>query len=375
MRLSRIRPTPPPWLPPVHDRRLIDRQWLLVALLLLAWGLLFFGYRAAVSVALTMVVTVAVHALAGWGRRSLGLGRPREARGFVVVLGLLGGLALPVTGGGVGAWGWPVVAGVVVGLSAVWVGRSHAVRLHPVAVLGAVMLLAGVVTARGATPVEAVLWPAHTLAGDVADVGDPVRGPHPWVRWEADASDAAARPWLERLVLAEQRQWLASPERMRRQSGEGVLPAMEDVLLGAVPGGVGTTGVALLVGLGLYLVYRRLSSGVMLTAALLGAVGMLLVMPVRTEAGWTVVAGALAEPGPAMGLMWVTYALLGTSLVWMVCVLAPMGMPMGWRGRAVYGAIVGAGGVAALWGIGEPWAGYAGLVAAGLVARPLDAWR
>lgn len=230
--------------------------------------------------------------------------------------------------------------------------------------------------ASAAEPVEAVLGPTHVVVGDVRNVGEPVWGPLSWMRWEAESGEAAARPWLERVVVYEQRAWLADLEQIQALLGDGALPPLEDVLLGAVPGGVGATGVGLLLLVSLYLAYRRLSSGVMLVAAWSSALVALLAMPVRSaEDGWQVVGQVLLNAGPTAGLMWLTYALLGTSLVWCVSVLAPMGMPLGWRGRMVYGVVVGAGGVTALWWIAEPWAAYTALAAAGLIARPLDALR
>ncbi|MFA9477484.1 RnfABCDGE type electron transport complex subunit D [Phycisphaerales bacterium AB-hyl4] len=419
MNIPRTRSTPPPWVEPVHDRRRIDRQWLLVAVLLLAWGGLFFGYWAVINVAVAAVVALLAHVLGSVARQAVGLGPPLESRGHVLLLGMLGGLALPVMSA---VW-WPAVAGAVVGLVSAWVGRSHELRLHPVAVLGVVMLSAwlaghaswsedlvldrlrdvGVTTtlpaevpvdfveaadsddagpwfsrervARVTEPVEAVLRPSDTLVGDVRDVGEPRVGPLSWFRWESNEADAVARPWLERQVAQEQRAWLLEIDELQEMLGEARLPPLEDVLLGAVPGGVGATGVGLLLLVSLYLVYRRQSSGMMLVSAWGGAAVALLAMPVATADGWQLVGAVLLDSGPTAGAMWVTYALLGTSLVWCVSVLAPMGMPMGTRGRLVYGLLVGAGGVAALWWVAEPWAAYLGLAVAGILARPLDAIR
>jgi hypothetical protein len=64
--------------------------------------------------------------------------------------------------------------------------------------------------------------------------------------------------------------------------------------------------------------------------------------------------------------------LLAPPLVLVVMILAPITAPIGGTGRLIYGALIGATAMAALWFIAEPAAAFLSLVPASLLSPALD---
>src|SRR5690554_1663007 len=119
----------PPWLAPLWSRTEIDLQWLAVGFVMLGSALVFFGWRAMLSVTVTAVVCVIVFVL--W-RKALQLIRPngpQDSSLHALVLGVLGGLSMPA----VTQPSMPVLAGILLGILAGVIGRTHRLRIHPVA--------------------------------------------------------------------------------------------------------------------------------------------------------------------------------------------------------------------------------------------------
>lgn len=380
------RSTGRPWLPPAHARLWIDRRWLIVAFALTAAALAFFGWRALLNVALAGAGATVVHVALGQLTPRQLLARRVDTHAHALVMGLLLGLCLPP----LAPWWFAGASGAGVGAVALVVGRAARLRMHPVALVMSVILLGGAVVPfapinehlRAGLVADSapILRPDRMVLGDVRDAAADVSAPsEPWWRTGAEQSDADAvvRPVPAHHFAAHQKRYLAEPGIFREAMRAEEVPSLAAIVLGAAPGPVGATSVGLLLLLGLWLMHERMTRPGTAVAALIGAVAAVCVMPVsRGEAGsWTWALGALAAMSVPMMVLFVAHALLASLLPLIVLVLAGDGQPMSRAGRLVYGLLIGAGGVAAVWWLGRPEAAYLALVAAGLLARPLDGLR
>jgi electron transport complex protein RnfD len=147
------------------------------------------------------------------------------------------------------------------------------------------------------------------------------------------------------------------------------------VLLGATPGPVGATSAALLIVLGLYLFYRRLSSWRMAMAAMITVAALLPMMPVEHVDGLTVSSLSMVEMGWRVLVAYMSYQLLASPLLLIVLILAPATMPRSTAGRIIYGVILGLWFVTLRWFVPHENMAYGALVIAGLLAPLLDRMR
>lgn len=378
--LTPLRETPghawgPPWIGPVHRRLQIDLLWLLVAVLMTTAGLLFFGWRGLLGVCRTALWTLVTYALV-----AAVMGRVRPTRRVdsnlhALVLGLLLGLVMPVVLD-------PFLtrlSGWLLGVTAHFVGRSHRIRAHPVAVVWLVVwaLCHSLYGPAATNPFQfhqSVLRPQRIVVGDVCDVTDGQPERQSW--FEADPrtpADAQLRLDPYALLVGQQKDLLESRSVLAGLVSSRQICPMSDLILGAVPGGVGSTSKGLLIAVGLYLVYRRVSSWPMAVTGLGAAVATLLLAPLFHGGRPTLVLWRLIEMGPATAITFTAYFILASPLAVILMILGPQTAPVSAKGRVVYGALLGSGLMLAQWFLATTMSGCFSLLVASTLSRPLDA--
>ena len=194
--LSADPPIGPPWMPTRRDMDWIDRQWLMVVLVMLVSGAVFLGWRAIFSVMLAACSTIiayfslalVIHRMRRGRRDHATLHDPSrlinpldESLTHVIGMGLLLGGCLPLTRGVT----LPLMAGSLLGVAMHGVGRSRRVRVHPLAVVMLVTCLApeaihairhhdeaapAAQLHRWWEPVNTVLQPGAVFTGDAYNV-------------------------------------------------------------------------------------------------------------------------------------------------------------------------------------------------------------
>lgn len=361
----------PPWLGPVVSHRTYERQWLVVSGAMLASAGIFFGWRALFMVAMTAVLAVASFAL-GYVvmrlvRRDNGANENPEATlTYAVHLGLMMGLTLPLM-----PQMWhSVFAGILVGVLAHVMGPDRQLRIHPVAVVHVVLLVA--IPLTGLRGNDAVLAPSHIVLGDVTRAGEPVGGPT-WLQTRpAPDAHALRREPPGRLMLEEQDKVLEHGSRIIMLLKDGDLPRLLDVIIGAVPGPVGGTSAGLIILLGMYLIYRRLGRWPMALWAIAAAIVTLCLLPIHRPHGWTLSLVAFSDVGWRVAVAYLSYQLLATPLLLIVLVLAPLAMPRTIQGRMLFGLLVGSMVIAFRWIAPYESIAYLALVAAGVLCPVLD---
>lgn len=367
----------PPWIAASRHRGHLDTMWLLVCGVLTACGWMFFGWRV-----IWALIVVCAMALLGFeiARRVIRQVRPKraiESYAHVIALAMLTGLSLPL----LREPAVLIVAGVAVGLLAHFVGRTHRLRAHPVAVvLVLVWILPMLIEWRHPDlqakvinqPINAVLRPNRLFFGDVMEHPDEV-GLGRWAAVSGDQwTDAVLRHEPYSLLVHDQVKMLEPPSILVNMLTSGELIGMKELLVGSVPGPIGGSSRALLILIGLYLIYRRLAWWPVALAAFVAALGALLIMPVRDGEQLTIVFSRLMQLDPPIATAYVGYMLLGSPLVLLVMVLAPMSAPMSDLGRVLYGALIGALMIIGQWLFQSPMAAPLGLLVASALSRPLD---
>ena len=376
----------PPWLWPVTHRTQVDMQWLVVAAAMTASAVVFFGWRALLGVIIVVLAALTSFVAVRGGLRLVGSRRVQDSSLHVLVLAMLLALVQPVTADVF----TPMVSGLLLGLFAHIVGRSHRVRVHPVAL---VMLMVctvpeapgGWALSRGRpldeSPTQAVLRPDSLLFGDVR-YGDAAVSDESWFATADAASDAVLRDDPYALLLRHQRRMVRSayldvlvmPQvaAQRARTVRGHLCSLREVLVGCVPGPAGATAKALLIVLGLYLIYRRLAWWPMIVVGFAAAVLAHLLAPMRIDQAWTIAGAGLLQQDQTYLVAYFSYMLLASPLVLMLMILGPLSAPIGYQGKLVYGLLLGSGVVACQWILPTAHAAYIALVIVGLLSRPLD---
>ncbi len=369
----------PPWLGPVRHVTEFDLHWLAVATVMLAAALLFFGWRAMVLVTVTAVSAVGAFVLMRIVAKVFRPTGPHDSSLHALVLGMLTGLALPVVKQP--ALVTPLLAGLLVGISANVVGRTHRLRLSPVALAVLTMWLlpmllnpwdTAFVHRRGFDTAAGVLKPAAAVMGDVLD-HPATPADRPWWSPPHDTHDAMHRPSPFQRLLTEQDTMLQHRPRMLWAFASGQLPRVGELLLGAAPGAVGGSSPLLMILLGLVMIHRRQASLLAACAAGLAGLLTLLCMPVIGDQNWSMLATHLPRLGPRAAVTFLAFWMLASPLPLIILILSPMTQPTSLWGRAAYGVIVGALGVAGAWFAGAPPAAMVGLIIAGALSRPMDA--
>lgn len=369
----------PPWLGAPRTRYSIDVEWLAIVVVMLLSGLIFFGWRGVGAAVTTALLALAGHLLMCVLLQTLKLKRSFDPPLHVFVLGLMLGLSLPVAL----QPSLPVIAGLSLAVAAHLMGRTRSLRLSPVALVLVLMWAMGVVS-TGVTdpesrhvsfgPLNAVLKPDRVLLGNIRDA------PAAYVRtrWfeagvtELEPHDAQRRAEPARLILREKQRILLHPAYLVNMLVSGELMTVEEMLIGATPGPVGGTSRALILVIGLYLMYRRMAHWTVALSAITAALITLLAMPVVIDGSVRLVAMRLIQMSPDVVVTFLGYALLASPLLLMVLILSPMTAPLSGVGRLIYGVLLGAVGVAAMWAFSVPQAVFLGLFTASLLSRALD---
>lgn len=164
----------PPWIGPVHHRVQIDLLWLLIGAVMLAAGLVFFGWRVLLGVGMTSLATLSTYVLISIVLKLLWPRIMIDSNLHALALGLLVGLALPAGSDTMILW----IAGLLMGVVAHVVGRSHRLRIHPVVVVLLLTWPLGTIWELNEarqnphTPLSprAVLRPERVVVGDLCDV-------------------------------------------------------------------------------------------------------------------------------------------------------------------------------------------------------------
>ena len=315
-------------------------------------GILFFGWRAAVIAAVCVCSCIFIEKLYYLVTRMPAL----TGRTHACLTGVLLALTMPPTA----PWYVALVASafaVIVG-KAVFGGVGHFLW-QPALVgrLAAAVLFAGTMNPE--------CWPVlaqdQLLWGDVRQ-GAHVPDGHPWRGQPApDGADAfmVRRPDVVLKDLGPSNPqysgiaYLPSPQKVPHAAGTALakMPAMSDMLLGAVPGNFGETSAIMIVIAGLYLIYRNylkwqlpvamlVSAGVVAAAApvfLLGADDTVITL------WWPM----LHEEGEVV-LIYIMYRILSGGIVLSAFFLAGemTSRPIGTTGQILFG--IGAGSIAML---------------------------
>ena len=378
-----------------EQARTIFLVTLIAACVPLAVGLLMFGWRAGVVTAIAVASCAIVERLYFIVTRTPAL----LGRSHAYLTGLLLALTLPAYV----PWYVPVVAGafaIIVG-KGVFGGIGHflwqpaLVGRLAVAVMFPMTLTAPVASYPTTGP---VLARTQLLFGDINNtrhVGE-VRN---WRRTSApQGADAMLvnKPMetLRGLTLTKVPQFSALgyvPEDVRhaKPSVLSKLPAMKDMILGARPGGIGETGVLVILIAGMYLVYRNyvklhLPLAFILTAGLVAAVAPIKLAGVEDSIvtiWWPVLArtGYDAELiHHDVGQVYVVYQLLSGELLLAAFFLATemTSRPVGPGSQVIFG--IGCGALAMLLQlyVNTPIPAYMAVLAMNTFTPVIDAiWR
>jgi Na+-transporting NADH:ubiquinone oxidoreductase subunit NqrB len=357
----------PPWLAPISHR----------SCLMLSLGVIFFGWRGMLGASATWLATLVTYLMVAMACQVFWPRRQNDSSLHVLTMGLLLGVSLPVMRDPM----IPIIAGVALGLACHVIGRSHRLRIHPVA---AVIVLVWVVpllvsqqssapyAGRSMTTEPAVLKLDHVILGDLYDL--PVM-PAPMGAWWEDVTlhshHAMRRPEPVRMLLGSDIP--GEPGRLADLLSQSKLPRVEELLLGCVPGPVGATSKAIIIILGLYIIYRGLAWWPMAAGGMLAATLTLLLLPIRVDGHWTLLGMRIVEMGLSVGFVFVGYVLLASPLLWILMILAPVTAPMSSSGKILYGLIIGAAGMMAMYYSGLWPAAFLGLLLASALTRSLDA--
>jgi electron transport complex protein RnfD len=312
-------------------------------------GLLVFGWRAATSVLLVLASTL----ISGLVWRRIGSRgrplRPVQLLWFGLVLALMMPASLLQTAGHSAAWPLLISAGILLVMVCWLLGGAGSGQVHPVVVVY-LLLAIGWPAVRHS---ELLLQHNRLLVGDLLDAPaqvEPRSTQDAWRRRSIDPANDALR------VVPSAQTLLKFTQTERTPGGVAVsldtllrdhLPPLEDLVLGAVPGGIGmTSAIAIIVG-GLFLLFRGLID-YRIPLLIVGSAWIaLLVLPIpaglKQPPAWHWLPGHLPHVGWAMGFTLANYQLLASPLLFTAFFLAgsPTVRPLTRRGRAMYGLLIG----------------------------------
>jgi Na+-translocating ferredoxin:NAD+ oxidoreductase RnfD subunit len=321
----------------------------------LAAGLVFYGWRALISVLL--VLGSAAAATAAW--RRIGLRGEQLSFSHGLWLALLLALTMPAhlaadtcLVGGQAVVGWPLLpAAAIVLIIMVWAGGGiGSGRIHPV-VLAHLLVVA--VAAEVLVP-HAVLQKKHAFFGDILNAGDamhPQRIKGPWNSAPTISGQDAVRSESASQLLTTYTSGIQRPagsfltlEALLRDH----MPPLEDLIIGGVPGPIGTSSVIAVIIGGLFLMYRGVIDYRIPLLIFLAAFLTLLVLPIpveirETARQWHWLAIRYHDVTPAVAITFVNYELMASPLIFVAFFLAtePTVRPMARRARAIYAILIG----------------------------------
>jgi len=367
----------PPWIGPIYHRAQIDLLWLLAAIILIANGVVIFGWRGLLGTCITALATLATYGLVGVVMRSVRPERATDSTMHALVLGLLLGVSLPPACPGLTPW----IAGIVLGICAHLTGRSHHVRGHPIAVAILAVWVMNMAWGQGTggerwaqvvqSP-QAVLRTERIVIGDIRNVAKTADHQPWWHKRERLTGDALPRSNPYMALIREQKHILQDQSRLGMMLSDGRLRPVGELVLGAVPGTFGGSSRALLIVVGLYIMCRRLAWWPMAVAALVSAGATLGAMPMIDQQHLTLVGWRLIGLDPTVAITYIAYTMLASPLALVVLILAPQCAPISARGRLAYGAMIGGITIAIQWSLTTTLAPFLALAVASALSKPLD---
>jgi hypothetical protein len=354
-------------------------------------GLILYGWRAAIAIALVLIGSLA--GLAVWGR--IGMRGQRIGITRTLWLSLLLALMLPAhlasnhyPGGPSGTIPWPILpaAGLALIMLLWLLAGIGSGRLHPVPV---VYLLLVVVFQPLLVP-HLVLNRARIVTGDLTDAlvprVDPSGAPAP-VRKEAWTSytdrpshdSRYSDPASEQLVaFTTGRQTPARAALSLEELLRDTMPPLEDLIVAGAPQALGLgSAIAIIMG-GLFLLYRGvIDFRIPLLICITAAVAMMfLPIPVAVTENtrhWRSLA-LHAGVGWPVAITFISYELMAGPLLFVAFYLAgaPGIRPLTRRGRAIYAVLIGAGAAALQLYLDVSYGPYLALLIVALCTPILD---
>jgi Na+-translocating ferredoxin:NAD+ oxidoreductase subunit D len=314
------------------------------ALFPLLAGSLFFGWRAVLAVILVIAATL----LSGLVWRRIGARGHSLRPAQLLWLGLVIALMLParlMRLSDLSAWPILVAAGLSITILCWAFGAIGSGRFHPAVVV--YLLIALLYHQQLRT--DSVMQRNRLLLGDVLAVPRVVHAKASQFTWRKRSIepgyDAAYCPAPSRSL-----QNFTHPDPAANLPTISLdtlvrdrLPPLEDVVLGAIPGGIGvTSAVAVIIG-GLFLLYRGLIDfriPLLMTAS---AWFTLLLLPIHHLASGRWFPGHTAGVGWAMSVTLVNYEVLASPLLFTAFFLAgsPSVRPLTKKGRTLYALSLG----------------------------------
>ncbi|MAX24443.1 MAG: hypothetical protein CMJ19_08050 [Phycisphaeraceae bacterium] len=377
----------PPWLGLLHTRRQVDIAGLMVVMTLLASSLVFFGVVAMMQVLLCVVAAMSAYLpamLLMWIFHR----RPQvDSVMHAITMAILLGLMMPIN-----SFPWQhMLGGTLLGIFMPFVGRAHRIRMHPavlaIIVTWALPLMLSNVHEQYTTRMlhsdsdAAVLRPDRVVWGDVRQAREQ-RSYQPWwltgenplvqSREHTIDADAIKRSDPHQTFIRDQKRLLRFPRNLANMMASGELPRIEELLLGCVPGMIGATSQGLIILLGLYLMYKRLSWWSIPVIIMLSAFLALMAMPIMTIHGETTVFWVLRYSPPAFGITYLGYFFLTSPMMLIAFILAPATCPLTSLGRLVYCILIGMLIVLIQWFVQIAELTLLSVLIAGVVSRMLD---
>ncbi|MDD4890243.1 MAG: RnfABCDGE type electron transport complex subunit D [Phycisphaerae bacterium] len=323
-------------------------------------GFGFFGFSALMVVAVSVAATFVFDSLFSWlaHRPTLAL---HGGRMHTVLMGLLLAMSLPAT------VNWLVV--VLASVATVVIGKGLLGRYTWQPVLLGRLIVQVFFHRQLSLPNGPVLGPEHLCLGRLADPAIvPMYGS--WLDAVARRADAFLLPQplaAIRDLVGGQAEWVQQAVAQVSQGGADVgtpagavlfkliwakLPAVTDLLIGAVPGEIGATcSIALLAG-GLFLLYHGYIRWPMVLAFLFAAAATAAIAPLRIGLldgdgvpAWRWFPGVQFHNGMPVGPLYVLYHLLSGGLLLGVFFFAGdmVSRPMTRRGQILFAIGCGAG--------------------------------
>jgi Na+-translocating ferredoxin:NAD+ oxidoreductase RnfD subunit len=323
-------------------------------------GIILFGWRAVISVALVMLGTAA--GLAAWKR--VGTRGRRMGAARAMWMAMLLGLTLPphlasfsYPGSILSASAWPILPAAGLSLAMLlWVFAGvGSGRLHPVPVIYLLM----VVMFQPALVPHFVLHRQRIFAGDVIDAAPPPTiGPgeaspariEAWtVYTDTPAHDALfTEPASQRLItFTTGRQTPARAALSLEELLRDYMPPLEDLIVAGHPGPIGmASAIAVIMG-GLFLLYRGLIDFRIPLLICLAEVGALMLLPIPVAVSenirhWRTLVTHHGVGWP-VAITFISYEVMAGPLLFVAFYLAPAPgvRPLTRRGRTVYAVLIG----------------------------------